>query len=794
MQEKQNILIVDDSELNREMLMEILGDEYGFIQAGDGVQAVELLRQRSDFDLILLDVRMPRMDGFGVMEIMNQYHWIEDVPVIMISAEDVEPFIERAYDLGASDYIRRPFDSRIVRRRVSNTLMLYAKQRRLKNMVAEQIYEKEKNGNLMISILSHIVEFRNGESGQHVLHIRTITDLLLRELTRKTKRYHLSEQDIALICTASALHDIGKISIPEEIINKPGRLTAEEYATMKTHTTIGASILSDLPFNRKEPLVKTAYEICRWHHERWDGGGYPDGLKGENIPISAQVVALADVYDALTSERCYKKAFDHDTALHMILNGECGAFNPLLLKCLTEMSEVIRQTMQHDSTIEYNYQREARRLADEALQKEDPEWGGRASRMLELEKIRAEFFASHCVGLQFEYDDLSGKFHVTDRSGDEPQRWTVDIRGGENMHIITLRDFNRLMEELRKTSPDKPEATLMMMMPVGMNYRWHRLDAVSLWSQGAAPRYLGAVGILTDVHEQYIHQNQKKAEQGAIGHGAMTELVRRNLEEIFDVVRIVDPDRSQILGVDKQGHVFETGERCHAAWNRDMKCSNCIAGQVMHDHGKLSKLEFSDDDIFHVIAKYGIIDGRPCVLEMVSRMNNGRWIDADGKRLLIDRMQGSGGRAAYTDPLTGAFSRAYYEENRTQLEGMDGVAILDVDDFKSINDTYGHQVGDKALRAIAHAILSCVRSTDVLIRYGGDEFLMLFPKIPEEIFFQRLEKIRTAVRDTEIPEYPELKLSISVGGAYGAEPLAEAIRQADRLMYRAKAQKHQNRQ
>ena len=412
MKEKQNILIVDDSELNRELLMEILGDEYGFIQAEDGVQAVELLRERSDFDLILLDVRMPRMDGFGVMEIMNQYHWIEDVPVIMISAEDVESFIERAYDLGASDYIRRPFDARVVQRRVSNTLMLYAKQRRLKNMVAEQIYEKEKSSDLMISILSHIVEFRNGESGQHVLHIRTITDLLLRELTRKTKRYNLSEQDIALICTASALHDIGKINIPEEILNKPGRLTAEEYAIMKTHTTIGASILGDLPVNQKEPLVQAAYEICRWHHERWDGGGYPDGLKGESIPISAQVVSLADVYDALTSERCYKKAFDHDTALRMIRNGECGAFNPLLLECLVEMSETIRQTMQHDSTVEYNYKREARRLADEALSKEEPEWSDRPHRMLALEKTRTEFFASHCVGLQFEYDDLSGKFHV----------------------------------------------------------------------------------------------------------------------------------------------------------------------------------------------------------------------------------------------------------------------------------------------------------------------------------------------------------------------------------------------
>ena len=376
MEYQETILIVDDSALNRMVLIEILGKEnYTFLEAENGQQAVELLDCHPEVDLLLLDITMPEIDGFGVLEIMNQYHWIEETPVIMISAEDAYSFIERAYDLGASDYITRPFDARVVCRRVSNTLMLYTKQKRLVQMVAEQVYEKEKVSNTMISILSHIVEFRNNESGLHVVHIRTITELLLRRLCKKTDRYPLTEADISLISTASALHDIGKINIPEQILNKPGRLTKEEFEIIKTHSAVGEHMLRQIPFNQNEPLVKVAREICRWHHERWDGRGYPDGLKGDEIPISAQVVSLADVYDALTSERCYKAAFDHDTALNMIVNGECGAFNPLLLECLMDGADQIKQAMQEteeekQKDAEQSQRQEANRLSREVLQEE----------------------------------------------------------------------------------------------------------------------------------------------------------------------------------------------------------------------------------------------------------------------------------------------------------------------------------------------------------------------------------------------------------------------------------------
>ena len=344
---KQQILIVDDSEINREILKEILKEDYRILEAANGEECLEQLeRSGTGISLVLLDIVMPEMDGFEVLAAMNQNHWIEDIPVIMISSEDSDSYIRRAYEMGVSDYISRPFDAKIVYQRVLNMIKLYAKQRRLIHLVTRQIYEKERNNRMLIGILSQIVEFRNGESGLHVIHINLITQLLLEQLVKKTGKYQLSWEDRLLIATASALHDIGKIGIDEKILNKPGKLTKEEFEIMKTHTLIGAQMLDNLDMYRNEKLLKFAYEICRWHHERYDGKGYPDGLVGEEIPISAQVVSLADVYDALVSERVYKKAFSHEKALEMIQNGECGTFNPLLLQCMTEVQDKLKTMME----------------------------------------------------------------------------------------------------------------------------------------------------------------------------------------------------------------------------------------------------------------------------------------------------------------------------------------------------------------------------------------------------------------------------------------------------------------
>ena len=346
LQNKSQILLVDDSKMNRMILKEILGGDYSILEAENGQECLEKMQaEAGNIALVLLDINMPGMDGFEVLKAMNANHTIEDTPVIMISSEDSDAAIRRSYELGASDYVNRPFDARIVYRRVTNTIKLYAKQRRLVQMVSDQIRARENNTDTLVGVLSHIVEFRNGESGAHVRHIRIITEMLLHRLLEISSNYSITAEQQDLIPLASALHDIGKIGIDEKVLNKPGKLTPEEFKVIQTHSMLGAKMLHDLDQFAEQPLLQTAYEIARWHHERWDGRGYPDGLKGDEIPISAQLVSLADVYDALTSERCYKKAFSHEKAVQMILNGECGAFNPLLLQCLTDIQADLKEEL-----------------------------------------------------------------------------------------------------------------------------------------------------------------------------------------------------------------------------------------------------------------------------------------------------------------------------------------------------------------------------------------------------------------------------------------------------------------
>ena len=343
---KPLILIVDDCDMNREILREILSSDYSIMEACGGEEALSMIHQfGTGISLVLLDIVMPGLDGFEVLSYMNQDHTIEDIPVIMISSEDSEAFIRRAYEMGASDYVSRPFDAKVVYRRVTNNIKLYAKQRRLIRMVTEQIREREENVSMLVGVLSQIVEFRNGESGLHVKHIRRFTECILDCLIEKDPDLHLGTKERENIPLASALHDIGKIAVDDKILNKPGRLTPEEFEAMKLHTVYGAKMLEELQPYYDEPLLKTATDIAHWHHERWDGRGYPDGLVGDAIPLSAQIVSLADVYDALTSERCYKKAYSHDKAVEMIVNGECGVFNPKLVECFVEIQNVLREEL-----------------------------------------------------------------------------------------------------------------------------------------------------------------------------------------------------------------------------------------------------------------------------------------------------------------------------------------------------------------------------------------------------------------------------------------------------------------
>ena len=495
MDKRQKILIVDDAEFNRVILKEILGETYNYLEAENGNQAIQIVEENPEIDLMLLDINMPQMNGFGVLEWMNRFQWIDETPVIMISSEESVDTMRKAYEMGITDYITRPFDSVIVKKRVQNTLALYANQKRLVNVVVDQVYEKEENNNIMIGILSNVLGFRNSESSEHILHIKTATEMMLRKLVKVTDAYPLTEADISLITTASSLHDIGKVGIPEEILNKPGRLTDEEFKIMKTHSEIGASLIRDMRFPKDKPLVHTAWEICRWHHERWDGKGYPDGLKGEEIPISAQVVSIADVYDALTSERCYKKAFDHDTAIKMILDGQCGQFNPILLKCLKELSPRLFKMFSNETDDSKQYY-EAQRLSNEILSEKSLPRKNYSQHLIKVMQEKIDFFKKNSGRNSVDYNAVSGQLTIINEN-----QQTLYQRDDPKFDVfkefeVSEEDVQHIIDLLDHTSVQDKEISVQIEAKMENNRQLYNLKLHTLWSSLKKDGFIGIVGYI----------------------------------------------------------------------------------------------------------------------------------------------------------------------------------------------------------------------------------------------------------------------------------------------------------
>ncbi len=660
--QKGKILIVDDSEMNRSILADMLEEEYKILEAEDGEQAIEVLQEHhADVALVLLDIVMPKMDGFGVLEVMARNNWIEDLPVIMISSESGSAQVARAYDMGVTDFIGRPFDALVVRRRVVNTLLLYAKQKRLMDMVEEQIRETERQSSLMVEILSHIVEFRNGESGQHILHVRTLTDILLRALVRKTDRYELSGEDINRISVGSALHDIGKIVIDETILNKPGKLTSEEFDVMKTHAMKGAEMLDALESQRDDPMVRSAYEICRWHHERWDGRGYPDGLSGDEIPISAQVVALADVYDALTSPRVYKPPLPHERAVEMILDGQCGAFNPLLLECLTENSDSIRMVMDADS--DQAVIRESQNIVKDSVRTTpgDATASERTLRLMDYERMKHSFFSAMTKELQFEYSVTPPRLSLSS--------WAAELLGLEEVVANPARDqrirailgddgWSRFSWEVHQTTPEEPNASFDYPLTYNGQTRWHSVVVRTVWTTGTPQRFAGALGKAIDNHDAH----------------------------------------ERMLTLEKQ---------------------------------------------------------------------------------------------AARDALTGLLNQASARERiRKRLverpEGRYAMGVFDLDLFKAANDSRGHQFGDQVLKVVAERLTHSVRSSDIISRTGGDEF-MLFLEYNTD-----LERTIDRIFNSLCGDYEGYDISITMGVSKSENAglsYEDMFREADSALYAAKRAK-----
>ena len=786
---KQKILIADDSEMNRELLAAILEEEYDIIQANDGVQAVDCLqRHAEEISLLLLDIVMPHMDGFEVLSYMNKEHWIDAIPVVIISSENSPIYIKRGYDLGATDFIEKPFDANMVLRRSANAILLGAKQRRMTSIVSNQIYEREKSSKLMINILSHIVEFRNGESGLHVLHIQTITEMLLRQLVQKeNNRYALSKEQIRMITTASALHDIGKISIPDEILNKPGRLTAEEFAVIKGHSMAGANMLSELPLDQtEEPLVKTAYEICRWHHERYDGGGYPDGLKGEEIPVSAQVVALADVYDALTSERCYKDAYSHEKAIEMILAGQCGAFNPLMLECLLDISSSLKKKMGYKSKERY----EQTDLSDIASRFHDFEMDSseKIVQQLEFERMRYNFLAEGSRNIVFTYT-ISPPLLTFNQAGCKRSGITEPsfspLQSGVLKDLVEEQSLKRLIRKITQATRETPDVTSNLFLTDGKNPCHYRCKCRVIWTDGAEKGYTGVVGKLTDITDDYMVMENVREEGlkvlekdrsaefssfydrfkkcGFSTDGTEAWLLLQYLQISYDLVRYVDPITNKVIHIEKDGKMWESETACSDIWNCLEKCSNCISRLSMQTKKRMTKLEVAGDDPYQVVSMYVEIDGKPCCLEMASRIDGDFMPDGYSREEILSSVR-IHKEKIYIDPVTGVYNKRYYVEKLSKMDNVAALMFADIKNFKKINENFGHQAGDDVLRQVAGVLRDAAAGKGDVLRYSGDDFVTVFFKATEEELSEIQKEMCGRVEALRFPELPGVQLKLVTAG------------------------------
>lgn len=773
---KNNILIADDSELNREILSDILGEDYNFIYAEDGEQALELLVENIQADMLLLDMNMPRMNGMEVLKVMNKRGWTDEVPVLIISAEDDLSYIQNAYSLGAVDYIVRPFDAFLVRHRVENTLTMYSQNKRLARLVESQIQQREKMSSTLINIFSHVVAVGSHETGSHTLRVQAITSLILNQLVKMTNKYGLSETDISMISSVAALHDIGKIFIPTEILHKPGKLTAEEWEIMKSHTVQGDEFLSSIPIDQTELLMVYAHQVCRHHHERYDGKGYPDGLYGDDIPISAQVVSLADAYDALTNDRCYKPAYTHEEAVSMILGGQCGVYNPILLECFSAVSDELLINLVLNFK-DPTYVSSARAIATEAMEQEDLSLSDRLSFLAKCECAKKDFFSRCCGGIQFEYDAVTGKvlyLHYYDPDGELVHLSSNAIR------LLNEDDLLKFQEKIRHLTRDDPQLSMNVIVPIQSDPRWHRLTVRSIWDR-ESPRYVSLVGQFTDIHDQIL----STANDLQIGDKTLDGKSMVSMQNVFDLMRLVDPATCQVLKMQENGILAPVGQQCYELWGRNERCPNCTSLQALKTNGWVTKPEVKDGRIYSILSHNACYGDTECVMEVALCMDHSINKEKNNIGFLPDSIAL---QAYYVDTVTKAYSRSYLDNFLDNLEKSKAVAIADINSFKSINDTFGHLAGDAALRHTASAIRSCLRENDVLIRYGGDEFLLIFPKISERAFTEILNKARKSVSDVVMEDYPDLHLSISLGGVHGVKPLYKAIDAADKAMYRDKFQ------
>lgn len=805
--ERKKLLIADDSEMNRAILANMLEQDFEIMEVSDGKEALAALQiYRKDLSALLLDIVMPGMDGFQVLEEMKQRQWLEDVPTVMISAETGSGYIDRAFELGAVDYINRPFSATVVRQRIINTILLHTRRQEMMDILTSRVYQQEKSSEVMLSILNFAVEYRNGEGGGHMSGVEYLTGLLLRRLMAVTAQYSLTPEDVNLICTASGLHDIGKLLVPEDILQKPGKLTDEEFAIIKTHTKLGAQILSELPMHRNEKLVKYTIEICRWHHERWNGEGYPDGLAGDHIPIAAQVVSLADAYDALTSKRSYKQAFSHEKAVEMIHNGECGSYNPLLLRCLDDVSDTAKQGMKDaGQTVA-----PLRRVVEELYKGQDLA-AARMTQQLEDAYAKQDFFTSLSDELWFDYTAQPSSLHLSRGLAEQTGLPAVML---EPLQSPTLQMYlgkeltDGLKRQLEGLTLEETRLDLTTKLRLRGRLRRCQLSVQITWSARKQRRCAALLGKVTDIEDRSQCIEQLRAEiqhaetpqtlsQPTLPISASNGVIRithhqlshlfHTYQPLFETVRLVDPGICMQVTPGPDGPIVRENDYCYAMWCKKQRCERCISQDAVRTRQIQNKVESIGKDMYYIIAVCIEVDGTPYSLECINpiRLDNGP--GGQEEHLLNQLLMRN--RQVYMDSATQVFNRRYYDEQLRELSGEYAVAMIDVDNFKQVNDRFGHAAGDAALYRVAQTMRSLLRSSDALVRYGGDEFFLLFQSLPRAVLHQKLEVLCCAVRELALPEFPELHLTISVGGVHGQGRVRDLILQADTALYKAKIKK-----
>lgn len=800
MEHRSQFLIVDDMEINRAILCELFRQDYDLLEAENGQEALELIHQyRSSIAVILLDIVMPVMDGFQLMEHLQRDGILQRIPVILITADTFHENELNGLNLGAVDLIMKPFDPLIVKKRVENNVELYHYKNHLEDLVEHQTRKLTEANDFMVEALSTVIEYRSLETGQHNRRIRVFTKILLQCLAKLRPDYGLTPKQISAITSASAMHDIGKIAIPESILLKPGRLTQEEFAIMKTHTTKGCEALRAFREMEDKAYLRYCYDICRHHHERWDGKGYPDGLKGDEIPVSAQAVAVADVYDALTSPRVYKPAFPHEKAIEMILNGECGSFSDSMMECLRQSQELFQSARNAysdskeeslDSFVDFllsspeepeealpasgEFQKASAALQKDALERDAlinavPGGVAKVSVQDDFKILMASAGFYKLIGytpLEFRQPPLEARSGALILPEDRPKvRETVRLQLAENRPI---------QAEYRIRRKDGSIAVL-------------RMDGTQLSDGDSSPV---VQAIYTDVTESHRTQELLRINE---------ERYRILIEQAQDVMFEWDIHSDQLyyspVFQRKYGYDLPTEQfsrqilQCGIVFPEDHDAVSAFGARLLAGHDD-QELEFrmnSGDGYRWCRVKMTLVfdqDHKP-------QRGVGTLSDVDDYKranaLLRERAQ--------KDLLTGVYNKITTEnliqECLNQKSKQQHVLLLlDIDNFKTVNDTLGHMEGDRLLREIGRRLREHFRDQDIVGRIGGDEFMVFLRNIPSpELAMDKAQMICQVFREIGEDMGSRVPISASVGVALhprDGRDFAELFRHADQAAYVAK--------